>query len=174
MKEGDDEARAPRRRRKKKRRAGAPRSGVQPRPHAAWIALAAACLLALLAGGSLLWDVVSPAPADNAGVRVGGVVGTITRTVVLAALAVYLYRKSEAYRDPAQFAPAALSRGHLGVIAAETRDHPIADGASTATTYRDLTDEQLVSVYEAIDRERAPGRFDELVLEVRRRTRTRG
>lgn len=142
-------------------------------PTVARLALATAVAAALLAGGGLLWDVLAPPPANNAGVRVGGVVGTITRTAVLVVLAVYLYRKSEAYADPAQFAPEALSRGHLEEIAAATREHAVADPSEKATTYRELTDEQLVSVYESIDRERVPARFDELVLEVRRRTAKR-
>lgn len=106
------------------------------------------------------------------GVRVGGILGTAIRTAVVGGLALYAFNRSRAYSDPKRFSEPALGRSRLVEIAASLRDFRVGDTSPEFTPYRELTDTQLASVYETIERERAPQRFDALVVEVRRRVQS--
>jgi hypothetical protein len=133
----------------------------------------AGVLLGVLVVGAVVWDVVSPdvvggTAAGQAGMRIGGVIGILLRTVVLGALAFWLYGKGKALESPATHGETAVTRRELEAIAARHRELDF-DMTSPSSMYARTADAELAEIYATMDRNAAPARFRELIAEIRRR-----
>ncbi|MEM9694350.1 MAG: hypothetical protein AAGA56_17495 [Myxococcota bacterium] len=71
--------------------------------------------------------------------------------------------------DPERFGPEAIARDELAGILQATARHTVRGPTRAAGFYADYSGSELVEAYRSIRREAAPDRFDELILEVRRR-----
>jgi hypothetical protein len=130
-------------------------------------------LLGVLAVGAVVWDVVSPdvvggTAAGQAGMRVGGVIGVVLRTLVLGALAFWLYGKGKALQSPATHGAEAMTRRELEEIVARHADLAV-DMTIPSSMYASTADAELAEIYGTMDKNAAPERFRELIGEIRRR-----
>lgn len=163
---------------KKRRKKRAPAPAVPnpaPSPYVGLLLKVAAVAMAIGVGVELVWVFLAPAGsgslAGQAGANVGSVIGAVVAAGVMTAVCYWLFQKGREISDPERFAPAALDRGRLEHLADALADHQVADARPHAGEYKELSDEQLAGVHDAIDRERAAAKFDELVREIRKRTR---
>jgi hypothetical protein len=139
------------------------------RPRLALIMRVLAGVIAAVAVGALVWDFVDPpatggSPASQQGEAAGYVIGMISRTLILAVIALALFMKSLALANPA------LVRDELAVVAAALRDRVVSEPSGAAGFYAQYTDADLINVYNHLRPDVAPERFDELVLEIRKRS----
>lgn len=121
--------------------------------------------VAALAAGTLIWDIVAPdmgggSAAAQAGFRVGSIIGTVLRTLVLSAVAVALITKAKG-GPGTRHDLARILADHAGMV-------PSVEPPGTAV-YLTLGDEGLLGVYNHLNREAYPERFAALLWVIARR-----
>lgn len=147
----------------------------KPRPLLAKLVWILAIAVAALTVGSLLWDFIAPAiaprgtPAAQAGFKSGIIWGTLIRTVILSLVATYLVTKARELGDPVRFGPEAVALAQLAAIARSLDTFEAEEPSPAAGAYAEKTSAELVDVFGSIKQEAAPERYNELVLEIRRR-----
>ena len=134
-----------------------------------------AAVIGLAAVGGVIQDIVDPAVpggtlASQQGQSVGFTIGTVIRTLILGGIAGALFVKARALANPGRFGAAAMARGELAEIAAALRDRAVPEQTGETGFYAQYSDVDLVGVYRHIRPDTSPQRFDELVLEIRRRS----
>ena len=135
----------------------------QPRPRLGYALKVIGALVGFVAIGGLGFDLFVPDSATGKS-AFGGV--TILRTLAVGLLAVWIYGKGRGAESPSTHGTAAIARRDLEEIAARHRDLAIAT-KEPPTTYATSSDDELVEVYGAIDKD--ADRFKELIAEIRRR-----
>lgn len=133
-----------------------------------------AVLVGVVAVAAVVWDLVSPArstgtPLAQQGFRAGAWLGMAMRTAVLGGLSLLLWSKGRAVSDPERYGLFALTKRRLAEIVETERDRFLEEPTGVDGFYSANTDEELLSLYRSIDPAAAAERFNELVLEVRRR-----
>lgn len=136
-----------------------------------------AVLVGLLAAATVVWDIFWPiqgggTPLAQQGVKAGAWVGLVIRTTILGGLAVFLWSKGRSVLDPAHYGRDAVARRRFADAVETERDLVIKEPTSISGFYSRNSDEELLGIYGSIDPAVAGERFNELVLEIRRRTET--
>lgn len=114
-----------------------------------------------LAGAAVVWDIVQPdvgggTAAAQAGFRVGSVIGTVIRTLVLGVVALLLIARGK--RGPA----APIEHQIPAILAAHAGRIPAAPSPDIEL-YAKAPTEELIGALERMDRERYPERFAALL-----------
>ncbi|QRK11118.1 hypothetical protein JQX13_14210 [Archangium violaceum] len=123
-------------------------------------------LLAALTVAALVWDILLPdqqsggTEAARAGFRLGSIIGTILRTLVLGSAALALLRAGERARNPSG---KSWEREKLEAIVASRRAEIPTTAPQRASEYEALSDGELVEVYGHIDAHAHPERFRALL-----------
>ncbi|NUO52281.1 MAG: hypothetical protein HOV80_25790 [Polyangiaceae bacterium] len=128
-----------------------------PRPRLGYALKVMGALFGILVLVVLIWDVL------DFGVISGG---SVLRTFVFGMVAIWMYMRGRAFESPATHGAEAVARQELREIAERHRDSTIEETESSSS-YAESTDEELVEVYGAIDKD--ADRFKELIAEIRRR-----
>lgn len=145
-----------------------------------YVLVSIATLLTLFAIVMALLDVISaarinPSNPGSAGFQFGSVIGIFFRTLILGIIALLLFRKGRALLNPARYSTAALNANHLrGIyelegLAARTFSDPKDD-----LDYAGETDAGLISIYQAINRQTVPDRFEALLSVIKIRVERMG
>lgn len=136
-----------------------------------------AVLVGLLVAATVVWDIFWPiqgggTPLAQQGVKAGAWVGLAIRTTILGGLALFLWSKARSVLDPAHYGREAVTRRRFADAVDSERGLVIKEPTSISGFYSKNTDEELLGIYRSIDPGAAGERFNELVLEIRRRTET--
>ena len=129
----------------------------EPRPRLGYALKVMGALFGILVLGTLLWDII-----DFGGIHAGSAL----RTFVFGMVAIWMYMRGRAFESPATHGAEAVARTELQEIARRHADLGI-EMTEASEAYVGSTDEELVEVYGAIDKE--ADRFKELIAEIRRR-----
>jgi hypothetical protein len=138
----------------------------RPRPGLGYALKVLGALVGLVALGGALFDLFVPDSATGRS-AFGGI--TVIRTLAVGILGIWIYGKGRGAESPATHGAEAIARRDLQEIADRHRDLVVAR-TEPSTFYASSTDEDLVEVYGAIDKEAV--RFKELIAEIRRRVAT--
>lgn len=138
-----------------------------------------AVLVGLLAVTSLVWDIAWPMQGGGTalaqqGVRAGTWVGLAIRTTILGGLALLLWSKGRSVLDPAHYGREAVTRRRFADIVNAKRDLVLEQPTSLTGSYSQNSDDELLGIYRSIDPGAAGERYNELILEIRRRNEAFG
>ncbi|MBN2685887.1 MAG: hypothetical protein JXR40_11460 [Pontiellaceae bacterium] len=140
-----------------------------------YILIALAALIALLmvstAARDLIWTVhMQPSSNGEAGYKAGSFIGLILRSMLLGGAALGLLHWGRSTINPAKYSISVLEKDRLRAIyTREQLDQLTFSSVNDELDYASKSDSDLDRIYHAINKEKAPERFQALLAVIKSR-----
>ena len=119
----------------------------------------------------ILWAFnMVPSGVSQQGAQIGAVFGVMIRSVILGAISLALYRYGKSILHPDTYSQAARLRAHIKKIYATEAlqdyefSHEVLD-----SEYQSFDDGSLLEIYDRIDRNVVPDKYDQLLYAIKSR-----